>query len=140
MNNAKKGSIIIILVLVGIALSLLIAKSYIDESNSATQQNSVDTSTFVLYSEIQSTDITDREVFLVSTTSIPVNCEVSLYSKNLRGPIFFSDRYEKGEPHTEHSVMAYDLDSSSEYDYQFRADFDGQTFISDVRTFTTLPN
>ena len=102
-----------------------------DDSNTITQFD------VVVFSNVESIDITQNSVMIVGETSVPVICEIE-FAEYLGDPIFVSDVDEKNDPHTQHSVTISDLNPETRYNYQFQANFDNKDFYSNIRTFATL--
>jgi len=118
-------------IMIGAAIPLVLIKLYMDDSNKITQFD------VVVFSNIESIDITQNSVTLVGETSVPVICKIE-FAEYLGDPIFVSDVDEKNNPHLQHSVTISDLNPETRYNYQFQANFDNKDFYSNIRTFATL--
>ncbi len=127
-----KGIYLIGIIIIGVTIPLVLVMSYMDDSNTAQSE-------FVVFSNIQSIDISPNSVTLVGKTSVPVICNIE-FSEYLGDPIFVSDVDVNNNPHTQHSVSIDDLNPRTRYNYQFQAYYDNTDFYSDIRTFATLEN
>ena len=121
------------LIIIGVTVPLLLVKLSTDDPNTTTQFD------VVVFSNIKPIDITQNSVTLIGKTSVPVFCKIE-FASYLGDTIFVSDEDVKNNPHTQHSVIIYDLDPDTRYNYQFQANLDYRDFYSNIRTFTTLTN
>ena len=122
---------IIVAIVVGIGgIVFYLSPSFLGDSDD------VDFSDFVQFTNINHTNITDTSAVIIATTNIPVFCEIE-YAEFEKDAHFATDSDVNTEPHTEHSILISDLKHTTPYNYQFRAESDGQMSYSDVRQFFT---
>ena len=127
---------IIMIFVIGLAIAggvigFISIKSFTDESNNAQEFESL------VFSNINSVDITQNSVVIVSNTSVPVICEVE-FAEYQEDTIFVSDMNENNGPHTEHRILIDDLKPDTRYNYRFQTNYANSDFSTDIRTFTTL--
>lgn len=119
---------LVISVVVGLALTFTMA---IYSDNFA--QNHPET----MFENIQIFDVTENSAVLVSFTQVSLVCEVG-YAESINDFSAPKIVTHDSVPHTEHIVQVTDLAPNTEYEYVFFGEYDGEKFLSEKETFTTL--
>jgi len=127
--NRKYIIVAIVIGIGGVAAGIIIPSLVNDSDNARTLD-------FVVFSDVDHTEITRTSVVLVATTSVPVFCEIE-FAQFEKDTIFASDSDVNTEPHTKHSIPISDLRHTTQYNYQFQAENNGEMFYSDIRAFFT---